>query len=65
MMPIHCKGMIIIVKMWGTRLFIFFPQLEFDDAELLERKPEEEFAGEGQLTMIRNNDDDHDGNQAI
>ena len=23
------------------------PQLEFDDAELLERKPEEEFVGEG------------------
>ena len=27
----------------------YFLQLEFDDAELLERKPEEEFAGEGQL----------------
>ena len=29
--------------------FHIFLQLEFDDAELLERKPEEEFAGEGQL----------------
>ena len=42
----------IMVKMipWRTILNIF-SQLEFDDAELLERKPEEEFAGEGnQLT---------------
>ena len=30
-----------------------FFQLEFDDAELLERKPEEEFGGEGnKLSLI-------------
>ena len=41
----------MIVSQESLQLKLF--QLEFDDAELLERKPEEEFGGEGnKLSLI-------------